>query len=146
MDYEDAVKRLAESAARSRQRAMDEPSKWPPTDYVLRDWECSGLRCVVCQGPFALCGYVLVPTDHPDAEKFYDDVDVAVHGGLTFTCRDTTGGRWFGFDTGHSGDMIVIGVTGTVLPGRVWTVEDVAVETEALAKQLVERQRLRGAT
>jgi hypothetical protein len=45
------------------------------------------------------CGYVTVPDDHPCAGKGYDEIDVAVHGGLTYAA-----GTKFGFDCAHWDD------------------------------------------
>jgi hypothetical protein len=42
------------------------------------------------------CGYVTVPDGHPCAGKDYDELDVEVHGGLTFGA-----GAKFGFDCAH---------------------------------------------
>ncbi len=42
------------------------------------------------------CGYVTVPDGHPCAGKDYDELDVEVHGGLTFG-----NGAKFGFDCAH---------------------------------------------
>jgi hypothetical protein len=56
------------------------------------------------------CGYVAIPKEHPAYNAgSYDDIDVEVHGGLTFfsephivesTCED----KWAGFDAGHAYD------------------------------------------
>ena len=66
----------------------------------------------------ALCGYVGVGRDHPLYGKHYDDVQLEVHGGLTYSqacveggviCHVPEPGRdhdiwWFGFDTAHWND------------------------------------------
>lgn len=70
----------------------------------------------------ALCGYVGVPQSHPWFGIGYDDVDVDVHGGLTFANHCSPNGNeaehichivedgeddrvwWLGFDCAHSGD------------------------------------------
>ena len=45
----------------------------------------TGLPCLIVRGPVgALCGYVGVSPDHPLYGKGHDDLDVEVHGGLTF--------------------------------------------------------------
>lgn len=51
------------------------------------------------------CGYIQIPKGHKFFDKHYDDVDVEVHGGLTFSgkiegCR----GEWIGFDCAHMND------------------------------------------
>jgi len=64
-------------------------------------------------------GYVLIPSGHPLHGKHYDDIDVDVHGGLTYSELITEEmvktwkldvedlGKWcVGFDTFHSGDSL----------------------------------------
>lgn len=92
-----------------------------------RQWQdkATGLPCLIVRGPFGgLCGYVGVPPAHPAFEKPYSDMDVEVHGGLTYAdfcqpgeaaekgiCHIVDDGEddrvwWFGFDCGHYGDMM----------------------------------------
>ena len=97
---------------------MHEPDKRQWTDAATR------LPCLIVRGPSgALCGYVGVAAGHPFFEREYNDVDVDVHGGLTFaeTCADgpdpSTGvchlaapGEpdhvwWLGFDSAHAFDL-----------------------------------------
>ena len=85
--------------------------------------ESTNLDCLIVRGPSgALCGYVGVPETHKFFGSDYDEVDVVVHGGLTFAneCRDTGDESvgichseecaanktvwWLGFDCAHSGD------------------------------------------
>lgn len=84
----------------------------------------TGLDCLIVRNPMgALCGYVGVPPGHPWHGADYDDVDVDVHGGLTFAsschedapkdmgvCHVPAPGRpadvwWLGFDCCHSDDV-----------------------------------------
>jgi hypothetical protein len=63
------------------------------------------------------CGYAAVPPGHPYHGKRYDEVDVEVHGGLTYAaacageiCHKPAAGEphdvwWFGFDCGHAWDL-----------------------------------------
>lgn len=78
---------------------------------VEREWEFAGLKCAVVQAREGghRCGYVRVPPGHAAHGKPYDDVDVQVHGGLTFgdaePCEHEDGqGYWFGFDCAHHMD------------------------------------------
>jgi hypothetical protein len=97
-----------------------------------------------------LCGYVGVPLDHPDAQPSinergydtqYDNVDVSVHGGLTFSEMGEgepwiRGFYWLGFDCAHAGDFM------PRFPqwgGHEWTEEEVAEEVTSLAEQLLAR-------
>jgi hypothetical protein len=92
-----------------------EPDKVQWTDKT------TGLPCMIVRGPLGgLCGYVGVNPDHQYHGKDYGDVDVDVHGGLTFANKCHEGGTichtpkegeeknvwWFGFDCGHSDDKI----------------------------------------
>lgn len=49
------------------------------------------------------CGYVGV-SEEVFKDKGYDDLDVDVHGGLTYARTEEDGLRWYGFDCAHLGD------------------------------------------
>lgn len=79
----------------------------------------------------SLCGYVGVPPGHPAHRKNYNDVEVEVHGGLTYAnecsgrvCHVPADGEsgdvwWLGFDTAHGGDYTpAIEATLGQLPGH----------------------------
>jgi hypothetical protein len=84
-------------------------------------------------------GYVIVPPAHPAYELDYGDIDVDIHGGLTFSQKVTNdmlelfpaldtndvGGWMVGFDTAHYGD-----------DEYKWPMEAVQMETERLVLQL----------
>lgn len=86
--------------------------------------EATDLDCLVVRNRMgAWCGYVGVPPGHPAHGVPYDDVNVDVHGGLTFAdrcnddaregygiCHVPAEGRpadvwWLGFDCNHAGDL-----------------------------------------
>lgn len=84
-------------------------------------------------------GYVLIPQESHLHGKNYDDIDVYVHGGLTFSeivdaemieafglHKDDEGQWCVGFDTVHYGDILAM-----------WTKEKVEEETENLKEQLL---------
>lgn len=87
-------------------------------------------------------GYVVIPKGHPLHGKYYDDLSVDIHGGLTFSGNvdelnkkdwpeiiDQDKGGWVvGFDTAHSGDDL------TRWPDE----SSVMVEANNLKKQLDE--------
>lgn len=79
-------------------------------------------------------GYVAVPEDHPYYGLGYDDIDVKVHGGVTFACPGNNlpegweeseliegnignlDDYWvFGFDTLHAGDDLESWPRGAVI-------------------------------
>lgn len=95
---------------------------WGPGPWVeepdREDFRYAGLACFVHRGPSGhWCGYVGVPPAHPLYGKNGDDIDVEVHGGLTYSsrcaghiCHVPRNGEpdtvwWFGFDCAHLGDM-----------------------------------------
>lgn len=73
----------------------------------------TGYTCLILRGPKEighLCGYVGVPSGHPAFGKDYDNVDVDVHGGLTYAGhnapnQDHDRYYWLGFDCAHAGDL-----------------------------------------
>ena len=100
-------------------------SEWPRGQWDNEpdkaQWIDSGLDCLIVRGPVgALCGYVGVPETHPAFGQGYDEQDLGVHGGLTFSgeCRPGDEGKgichtgevankvvwWLGFDCSHAGD------------------------------------------
>jgi hypothetical protein len=84
------------------------------------EWEHAGLPCLARRSPMGgnWCGYAAVPPGHPLHGKHYADVDVRVHGGLTYgsacdgeICHVPKPGEpeevfWFGFDCGHFTDFM----------------------------------------
>jgi hypothetical protein len=135
---------------------------------VEKQWNYNGIDCLVLRMPLGhLCGYVRTKEGHPycglqdfedyrsgpksenrnvnemgaktwsewwDAqikpEKWEDRLSAKfdVHGGLTFAGRIPGVDGWYlGFDCNHLYDE-----------ERGWTVEEVAYETEVLAKQIAE--------
>lgn len=115
---------------------------------VVKDWITYGLKCRILDGSFKnFNGYVAVPRSHPAWERDYDKLDIQVHGGLTFGQQGVENDRqwddpelwWFGFDTAHAGDKIYYS-SGEISDsdGHYWTVEEVAEETENMARQFAE--------
>jgi hypothetical protein len=133
-------------------------------DKVQWTEESTGLTCLIRRHPRSghWCGYVGVSPSHPLQGKHYDDLDVEVHGGLTYAglgdddpeygicriCHVPQPGEpehlyWFGFDCGHCWDLS---------PGLAAEIRDAGIpktfgeeyrnldfvrgETEALARQL----------
>lgn len=96
------------------------------------------------------CGYVGLPKNHPYHGKDYDDVDVDVHGGLTyaaecggFVCHVSEGADelyWLGFDCGHYLDVIP-GMSKELkkMGGTYRDIQWVTEETKRLAEQLAEK-------
>lgn len=150
---DEVMKRIEKDMEDHRRESTSVAKPWPPEQRVAKKWVSHGMECCVIRGFIALCGYVKVPEGHPAHGKYYDDVDVDVHGGLTFS-QLSEGGTWLGFDCGHAGDFTQIDAPEDnplakdakmpdgrplfpiIHPGRIWTVDDVAAEVEHLASQL----------
>lgn len=93
------------------------PSKWGPGPWERETNEHqwidpeTGFICRVLRNKMTgtWCGYVGVEEGHPAYEKGYDEVDVAVHGGLSygdFWKGDRSGPWYLGFDCAHAGDLM----------------------------------------
>lgn len=125
------------------------------------EWEYKGFPCLMIRNTEVTgswCGYVAVPPGHPAFEKGYDNVDVDIHGGLTYAnhcqgdiCHKPKAGEpdnvwWLGFDCAHGFDLSprmealmskLVGSPSLVLfKGHYWTAKEVKVEVQALADQL----------
>jgi len=81
-------------------------------------------------------GYVIIPEGHPCHGKHYDDINVSIHGGLTFSASvkecdweelkgEDPEGWVVGFDTAHYNDSL-----------SSWPKVEVVKEARRLAKQL----------
>lgn len=137
-------------------------SKWPsgpwdnePEDKV--EFEHNGMACMLVRNRSGnWCGYVGLEPSHKYFEKSYDEIDVEVHGGLTYSnkcggaiCHVAKPGKeeniwWVGFDTAHCDDRspgydyLFTPILNRTLVYR--TKEYVINETCKLADQLCETQ------
>lgn len=123
------------------------------------DFIYKGLRYVVTFTPGGYrCGYVGVTPESRYYGKFYDDLEIECHGGLTYS----DGGKdsahpiesdlwWFGFDCGHcfDGNDIELAkmyyperhILGIEYEGEVRSLEYVQNECQKIADQLVEVEK-----
>ena len=99
----------------------------------------NGIPWVTCNAPLfgAVNGYVKVPTNHHWYGLDYDDINVEVHGGLTYG----TDNGWIGFDCLHSGDIwpgddSYGGRRSPTSWDKHWTPELVAAEARGLARSV----------
>ena len=77
-------------------------------DLVLSEGTYLGFEWVTVYNTMGFrCGYIKVEKNHPWYGVGYDDINVDVHGGLTFAEEDVPCGKgnddgyWVGFDCGH---------------------------------------------
>lgn len=89
--------------------------------------------CILFVNDSHHCGYVIAPESI--AHLNYDDVDISVHGGLTYGGRlEALGNEFaFGFDCAHCDDKTKYNSSGIFRDATY-----VQAECENLAKQLIE--------
>ncbi len=129
------------------------------------EWEYKGFPCLMRRNmeiTGSWCGYVAVPPGHPAFEKGYDDVEVDVHGGLTYAnhcqgpiCHVPAPGEpdnvwWLGFDCAHGFDLSprLEAFTQQIMGHKsflgvhqhYWTAKEVRREVKSLADQLAALQ------
>ncbi len=80
---------------------MSAESNAPSRMTALATGVEQGIKWAIVRAPmwWAINGYARVPDDHPWHGLDYDEIDVAVNGGLTYARDD-----WIGFDTMHAFD------------------------------------------
>jgi len=127
------------------------------------DFKANGFHCFIHRNSNitgSWCGYVGVPRSHPAFGHHYDEVNVQVHGGLTFS--DKCGSHichvggvvwWLGFDCSHAFDLSprMDAYLKEVIPEResplhgnhYWAMQEVVAETKSLAKQLASIGRVK---
>jgi hypothetical protein len=131
----------------------DEPDKvqWPDEE--------TGLPCLAVRSPSsgAWCGYVGVDASHTLFEVDYMELNVDVHGGLTYSdfCRSHEIGEgrgichvpgdgephdvwWLGFDCSHYGDLPPFSSFSFLSGGIYRTLDYVQDQCRKLARQLAE--------
>jgi hypothetical protein len=79
---------------------INEPDQ---VDFTYKDIPCRVIRQEIGH----LCGYIKVPNEHKFYKLDYDDIDIDVHGGITFngSIEDAENEFWIGFDCAHWGDV-----------------------------------------
>lgn len=87
------------------------PGEWQdePDQEVF---EYRGYKCYLVRNNYgAWCGYIQIPADHEIIRESYGDIDIEVHGGVTYgqighwMFPDETG-YFLGFDCAHYGDQV----------------------------------------
>lgn len=123
-------------------------------DYeIVKEWNYKGFKCRVILNSSSTmqwyCGYVGLSRGHRFWGKGEEDIDVDVHGGLTFSSQGSNDDKgaerwqrirwpdetiwWLGFDCAHGGDFT--GLESESYEHR-WTLEEVVKETNKLVRQL----------
>lgn len=107
-----------------------------------KTWECNGFRCFVKivrlhrgsdVSDLYRCGYVAIPREHPYWNIPYGELNVKVHGSLTYGELKSDGLYYLGFDCYHAGDRTSIEPESS---GKFWLLDEVIEETNKIANQL----------
>jgi hypothetical protein len=66
-----------------------------------------GFKCRVTKDSYLghLCGYVVVPKENPIYGLLYNQIPIAVHGGITYASHEDDE-FYIGFDCAHLGDVV----------------------------------------
>lgn len=81
----------------------EHPYKKYCPDAFLAEGEHEGFQWAVLHNGMGFrCGYVCIPENHPWFEE--SDLNVEVHGGITYSQSSHDGSWWIGFDCAHSSD------------------------------------------
>lgn len=120
--------------------------KWDDEpDFIDGIDDDTGYDMVIRRGPLGgLCGYVGLPKGHPAYGEDYDNIDVVVHGGLTYSDEDTKDSLyWVGFDCAHMNDLVPgLAAMMSNSGGTYRDMEYVKGEVISLAKQLKDMVKL----
>jgi hypothetical protein len=129
-------------------------------DKIQYEDEATGLPCLIVRNHFgALCGYVGVSFGHPYYGKDYHEIDLEVHGGLTYSefCQEKEGESggichipepgepakvwWLDFDCAHAWDVIPSFHNECLLYGSTYkNIDFVKEEIALLARQVKEAE------
>lgn len=104
-----------------------------------------GIKYLVLRGPVSVNAYLGIPKDHPLAGKHYDEIDLHVHGRLTFGDfgEDGTdwppGYYWIGWDYAHANDKCFydLNYPSWTSGDREWTPDMIFKEVKQVIPDLV---------
>lgn len=95
------------------------------------------------------CAYVEIPKDHKLAGKFYGEIDLDVHGGLTYSdmyLHNIKNGNWFiGWDYAHAGDYMgfysdePFKNMQSIIDDKKWTTKEMIEDCKNCIEQIIER-------
>jgi hypothetical protein len=115
---------------------------------ILEHGMCFGLFYWIVSYGTHPCAYIMIPINSKYFEKDYEEIDVDVHGGLTYSNNylpfeaknDETKAWYIGWDYAHCGDYV--GYEERVpkefrVSGKKWTTEEIKNEVREACYQIV---------
>lgn len=112
-------------------------------DELQWDYTCSNgviIHCSIHRNDIkTLCGYITLTKDSSLYGVDYDDINISVHGGITYNAYDKDENWVIGFDCGHYGDLTPYFLLKEDFPfnsfGEYRDMEYVKSECESMAEQ-----------
>ena len=108
---------------------------------ILEEGTCFGFQYYIISFGSHPCCYVEIPKVHSCYGLEYDEIEIACHGGLTFSNDklfgiDSTGLKWFiGWDFAHHGDYFYANDKFEI-EGHKWTLAELQDQVFKVCKQL----------
>ena len=108
---------------------------------ILLDKKHNGYRYIILSLGTHPTAYIEIPKGHRLNGQDYDDIDINVHGGLTYTRHELMGipsDNWYiGWDYAHVGDYYESGYSHT--GDKKWTTEEIESECKQAIDELVDK-------
>ena len=114
---------------------------------LLASGICFGYKYYVLNLGIHPTAYVEIPQDNKNYKKNYDDIDILVHGGLTYSGKclsfenQTLEGWFIGWDYAHYGDysgaLAYLGKDN----GKKWTTKEILVDVFSVCEQLTIQEK-----
>jgi hypothetical protein len=83
--------------------------------------------------------YVEIPEGHILFQVKYDDIDISIHGGLTYSNLEEDGNYWLGWDYAHFGDYYNHKFSPPLSnePDRHWTLAEIEKDCKDAIRQII---------
>lgn len=108
---------------------------------VLQDKKCKGYRYIILSLGTHPTAYIEIPKGHHLCGWDCDDIDIDVHGGLTYARHELMGidsENWYiGWDYAHAGDYY--GAYGFTRNDKKWTTKEIENECRDAINELIDK-------
>lgn len=132
-------------------REIRENGEYKPMEYsaelkteVLHEGMYRGYQYYVLSMGTHPTAYVEIPEDHKFYGKSYDDIDIKVHGGLTYSSdhlQDIKEDTWIiGWDYAHTGDYLGMLPDYANVGYKKWTTREMVEEAINVIEQIIENE------
>lgn len=121
------------------------------TKEILCEDEYKGYHFIIISYGSHPCAYVKIPNHHPYYNKYYGDLDIEVHGGLTYGGMlnhipgyEQNKTNWFiGWDYAHAGDYYAGLLDSPYVHShdKKWSVHEIISEIQFVIKQLIRAEK-----